>query len=192
MYIQVVGIDIDVKRLDIAREKYSANNIEYVEGSAESIPRVNGIDSYDCVFSNYMLQWCRNKDKVFKEVHRVLKKEGKFGFTTDTYFDTTKLITPETVSSEFLAMSKDMVLLTMDEHIQCAVANSFKILLAEEAKNILKFADVNEYIQMLRMHSQGKFDMSHFNINAMKHHFGEGEITFTVPEGFFIALSVKN
>ena len=55
--MQVVGIDIDVERLEVAREKYSASNIEYLEGNAQDIPKVGGIKLYDCVFSNFVLHW---------------------------------------------------------------------------------------------------------------------------------------
>ena len=35
---QVVAIDTDKNRLAIARAKYQANNLEFLEGSAETIP----------------------------------------------------------------------------------------------------------------------------------------------------------
>ena len=38
--------------------------------------------SMDLVFSNLMLQWCDNLDLVFKEVHRVLKPNGLFIFSS--------------------------------------------------------------------------------------------------------------
>ena len=38
------------------------------------------------------------------------------------------------------------------------------------------------------MHSHGKFDMSHFNVGAIKHHFGEGEFVLPDPDGFFVAV----
>ena len=58
---KVVGIDPDTERLQLAKEKYSASNIEYLEGSAENIP---GGD-YGLVFSNHVLHWCNDKNLVF-------------------------------------------------------------------------------------------------------------------------------
>lgn len=75
---KVVGIDPDQERLKIAREKYPANNIRYLEGRAESIP---GDLMYDYIFSNFVLHYCENKDKVLEQVGTRLKQGGKFGFT---------------------------------------------------------------------------------------------------------------
>ena len=73
---QVVGMDPDTDRLQLAKEKYSAPNLTYQEGKAEDISGGN----YDVVFSNFVLHWCEDKDIVFKQVMRSLKEGGKFGF----------------------------------------------------------------------------------------------------------------
>ena len=72
----VVGIDPDEERLKVAREKHIASNLKYLSGIAENIP---GTD-YDLVFSNHVIHWCKDKDLVFKQVHKSLKKGGKFAF----------------------------------------------------------------------------------------------------------------
>ena len=76
-YGQVIAIDPDVERLEIARMKHGAPNLTYYEGSAYEIP---GTD-YDYVFSNYVLHWIKDKDLVFKQVSKALKKGGEFAFT---------------------------------------------------------------------------------------------------------------
>ena len=48
---KLVGIDPDTERLRLAKEMYSASNIEYLERSAEDIPG----GRYDLVFSNHVL-----------------------------------------------------------------------------------------------------------------------------------------
>ena len=63
--------------MSLAKKMYTADNLEYYEGKAEDIP---GTD-YDIVFSNYVLHWCMDKDLVFKQVSKCLKKGGKFVFT---------------------------------------------------------------------------------------------------------------
>ncbi len=48
------------------RKKYSAENIEYLYGTAENLP---GVDfKFDMVFSNHVLHWCEDKDLVLKQV----------------------------------------------------------------------------------------------------------------------------
>ena len=38
--------------------------------------------TFDSVFSNMVLQWCRNLEAVFKDIRRVLKPNGRFVFST--------------------------------------------------------------------------------------------------------------
>jgi ubiquinone/menaquinone biosynthesis C-methylase UbiE len=72
--------------LKIAKEKYSANNIEFLEGAAEEPP----LQNFDVVFSNSVLHWCEDKDKVFKQVAKRLQDGGKFGFVIPVDFDATE------------------------------------------------------------------------------------------------------
>jgi SAM-dependent methyltransferase len=96
IFVQVIGIDPDLDRLKIAREKYSANNIEFLEGAAEEPP----LQHFDVVFSNSVLHWCEDKDRVFKQIANRLQGGGKFGFVTPVDFDNTKqLLTPANMFS---------------------------------------------------------------------------------------------
>ena len=142
---------------------------------------------YDYAFSNFVLHWCKNKDKVFKEVNGILKKGGKFGFVAGTYIDPAEVMGPGMVSSEFLAaLDERFFQVTMEEYIQHATNNGFEVLHSEESKHEWKFADVHKYIDTLRMHMHGDFDMSHFDVDAGKKFFGEGEITIPAPFGIAI------
>lgn len=184
--MQVVGIDPSIERLEVAREKYSASNIEYKEGTAESIPETSGIDSYDYIFSNFVLHWCKNKDQVFKEIYRVLKKGGKFGFMTGTPTCTDPaggwIPAPSVVSSEFLAAAHGRLhKISMDEYTKLASTHKLEIVHTEEMNHKWKFSNVHEYFDSLQMHMHGDFDSSHFNVVAAKRHFGEGELTIVMP-----------
>ena len=58
----MVGVDPDLKRLKMAREKNHDTNLIYLDGKAEDIP---GDDSeFDVVFSTYILHWCKDIDAV--------------------------------------------------------------------------------------------------------------------------------
>lgn len=95
---QVVGIDPDTERLQVAKEKYPLPNVVYQDASAEEIP---GSD-YDVVFSNRVLHWCKQIDKAFEQVFKCLKKGGKFGYliasnynVAEYYCTPAELVTPE-------------------------------------------------------------------------------------------------
>ena len=64
---QVVVIDPDTERLKVARDKYTASNLQYLEGSSDNIPG----GEYDIVFSNYALHWIKDKGFSSKILHRV-------------------------------------------------------------------------------------------------------------------------
>ncbi len=75
---KVVGVDPDVKRLELAGKKYPADNLVYMEGGIEKISETD----YDLVFSNYVLHWIKDLDSVVKQAHQCLKKGGRFAFVT--------------------------------------------------------------------------------------------------------------
>lgn len=68
----VTGIDASPKMVAAAR----ARGISAGEGSAESLPFANR--AFDAVFSNAVLHWVRDQDRMMAEVHRVLRPGGRF------------------------------------------------------------------------------------------------------------------
>ena len=76
---QVIALDLAPAMLTKAR---SLNELDtdYVGADAESLPFADRC--LDLVFSNLMIQWCVNLDRLFSEVHRVLKPGGIFVFST--------------------------------------------------------------------------------------------------------------
>ena len=75
---KVVAVDPDGERLKIAREKYSASNIQYIQADDETFPS----DEYDAIFSNLVLHWIHNKEALLKCVHSNLHQGRYFAFTT--------------------------------------------------------------------------------------------------------------
>jgi len=59
-----------------AREYHFIDRVEYKEGRAEVIPFSDNM--FDAVFSNGSLHEWPDPMKAFNEIHRVLKKGGKF------------------------------------------------------------------------------------------------------------------
>lgn len=76
---KVIGIDFSPQMIEKARknaEKRGYTNIEFIEGDIEDMPLPD--NSVDVVVSNCVLNLLPEKNKIFKEIHRVLKKGGHF------------------------------------------------------------------------------------------------------------------
>lgn len=76
---KVIGIDFSPQMIEKARKnatKRGYTNVEFIEGDIENMPLPDS--SIDVVVSNCVLNLLPEKDKIFKEIYRVLKKEGHF------------------------------------------------------------------------------------------------------------------
>lgn len=76
---KVIGIDFAPNMLAKARsnaEKRGFRNIEFLEGDIENMPVADA--SVDVVVSNCVLNLLPRKDKIFKEIYRVLKPNAHF------------------------------------------------------------------------------------------------------------------
>lgn len=82
---QVIGIDMTDEMLAMAKRNapivaknlgFSRSNIEFRKGYAEEIPVEDA--SIDLVISNCVINLSVNKSKVFQEMFRVLKVQGRF------------------------------------------------------------------------------------------------------------------
>lgn len=79
---KVIGIDFTPAMLQKARdnaEKLSFNNVEFREGDIDDMP-VNA-DVADVVVSNCVLNLVPDKEKVIREIYRVLKPGGHFSIS---------------------------------------------------------------------------------------------------------------
>ena len=68
----VTGIDASAEMAAAARTR----GIAAQQGTAESLPFTDR--GFDAVFSNAVLHWVRDQDRVLDEVHRVLRTGGRF------------------------------------------------------------------------------------------------------------------
>lgn len=76
---KVIGIDFSPQMIDKARRnaaKRGYDNVEFLEGDIEAMPLPD--NAVDIVVSNCVLNLLPEKDKIFKEIYRVLKKGGHF------------------------------------------------------------------------------------------------------------------
>ena len=75
----VIGIDMTHAMIDLARQnarKLNANNVVFKLGKIEAIPQQDA--SVDLVISNCVIALSPDKDRVFDEIHRILKPRGRF------------------------------------------------------------------------------------------------------------------
>lgn len=71
---RVVGIDIDEKALEVARKRRSAANVEFKYGDSMMLPFED--ESVDLLTCNHVYEHVPSVDTLFKEINRVLKKNG--------------------------------------------------------------------------------------------------------------------
>ncbi len=76
----VYGVDIDADTIKDAQQKYSKKNIKFIEGSTSSIPLET--NSVDVVVSFETLEHHNEHDEMFKEIKRVLRKDGTLIIST--------------------------------------------------------------------------------------------------------------
>jgi len=75
---RVIGVDMTKKMIQKAKEnakKYGFSNVEFRLGEIEELPIED--NSIDVIITNCVINLSPDKQKVFKEAHRVLKKGGK-------------------------------------------------------------------------------------------------------------------
>ena len=71
------GIDPSERMIEIARTEFPG--IEFRLGSAENLPYQNEI--FDIVASSLVMHYIKNLDPVFRNVYRVLRRNGAFVFS---------------------------------------------------------------------------------------------------------------
>jgi len=79
---RVIGIDFThamIEKAKINAQKLGFANVEFRKGDIENIPVSSGVA--DVIISNCVLNLAPNKDKVFKEIFRVLKPGGHFSIS---------------------------------------------------------------------------------------------------------------
>ena len=75
---KVIGVDMTPDMLDRARQNAARGNYSNVEfrlGEIENLPVAD--NSVDVVISNCVINLCPDKNRVFREIHRVLKTGGR-------------------------------------------------------------------------------------------------------------------
>ena len=181
-----MAVDPDEDRLKIAREKYSASNIEYLQADSETFPA----GQYDIVYCNYVIHWIKDKEGLFKRVCDNLRPGGVFAFVTfDSGPPGTEIgrkLFIEFVGLEVAKRWLDevVVCLTADEYKKLALAAGFELKLMTVKTKELTWANVDAFIDYLHASTGGWFDPSKWDqdkFQKIKKEHGEGPVV-TSPE----------
>ena len=82
---KVIGIDPDEQRIKVARQSHGKiKNLSFVDGSASNIPEIFS-ESFDIIFSNYVLHWIADKQEAFNNMFASLKLGGKIAIQYVSY-----------------------------------------------------------------------------------------------------------
>lgn len=99
----VYGLDISegmIKKARRTAEKLDITNVQFLHAKFDNIPLKE--HSINCVISNCTINHALNKQGVWNEIYRVLKKDGRF-VVSDIY--STEIV-PETFSSDPKAVAE--------------------------------------------------------------------------------------
>jgi SAM-dependent methyltransferase len=122
---RVIGVDMTPEMLERAREnakKSGKKNVEFRLGEIENLPVAD--NSVDVVISNCVINLSTDKQKVFEDIHRVLKKGGR-------------------VSISDMALQKELpieIKNNMESYVSCVSG----ALLIDEYKRIVKSSGLKD------------------------------------------------
>ena len=184
---KVVGIDPDEDRLKIAREKYSASNIEYLQADCETFP----VGQYDIVYCNEVIHWIEDKSNLCRRVYDNLRPGGLFGFTTmDGRPPLPQIgwkVFSKVLGPDFMPrfLTKVMTFLTADEYHELARGIGFepKYVTVRLDKDT-KWSKLDHYIDTMHGWLSGGFDASKFDaetLQKLKKEFGDGPVEYDEP-----------
>ena len=133
---RVIGVDMTpemIKKAQANAIKYEYNNVEFKLGDIEELPIED--NCIDIIISNCVINLAPNKDKVFKESFRVLKKGGKM-FVSDIVL--LGELTEEQKKDEGLLAGCVAGALQKEEYLKKIKNAGFKVNILGEDKDISK------------------------------------------------------
>jgi len=133
---RVIGLDMTKEMVSKAKKnakKYNYKNVEFKLGEIEDMPIES--NSIDVIISNCVINLSPDKERVFSEAHRVLKKGGKM-FVSDIVL--LEELTEEQRKDEELIAGCVGGAVLKDEYISLIQNAGFKVKILGEDKKISK------------------------------------------------------
>ncbi|XP_068733913.1 demethylmenaquinone methyltransferase-like [Montipora capricornis] len=158
---KVIGLDPDEQRIQTARKSHrNIKNLSFVEGSASNISEIFP-ESFDIIFSNYVLHWIPDKQEAFKNMFASLKPGGKIAIVYVSHlapFFTNALskLNPENearICKMYRCESRAKI-------EQYCTSSGFEVSKSYQAPIKLVFENTNSFIKWLWSSIHGIFDPS--------------------------------
>lgn len=133
---KVIGVDMTREMIDKAKsiaEKRNVKNVEFRLGEIENLPI--GDNSIDVAISNCVINLVPDKEKAFREIHRVLKNNGKI-YLSDIVL--IKDISDDIKNNEELLAGCVGGALLRDEYLDIIKKTGFEVTVLSEDKDISK------------------------------------------------------
>ena len=193
---KVVAVDPDGERLKIAREKYSAQNIEYVQADDKTFPP----GQYDLVFCYAVIHWIGDKEGLLKHVYSNLCVGGRFAFTTPNGFFPNPVVGiklfDELVRPDFLhqMFHEKMILLNSNEYRNIATIAGFKEISTTVKDIDLQWDSLDSYIEAMYGWFQGEFDPKQFDkdkLDEIKQQHGDVPVVTPEPHKRLYVIFTK-
>ena len=158
----VVGVDPDVKRLNLAKESHrDIKNLTFVEGNSDNFEGM-GCEKYDIIFLNQVLHWIPDQQQAFKNMFSSLKEGGKIAIRYTDHFPpyiatALEVLTPE-IEERVKNSSYHVDKVSVDRF---CVTEGFEIVKSCYANDIkVEFQSVDAYLKWLWSTFHGKFDQN--------------------------------
>ena len=159
---KVVGVDLDKERLQLARLSHSGlKNLSFLEGNASSISEIFPSESFDIIFSNYVLHWIPDKPNAFRNMFTCLKPGGKIALVYISHlslYDSKAfaLLNPENeerLCQMFQCESRSKI-------EQYCLTHGFQISRSYDAPVAFEYENTTKFLEWLWSTTHGVFDPS--------------------------------
>ena len=149
---KVIGIDMTEEMIEKAganAKKYNYQNVEFKLGDIEDLPLPD--NSLDVIISNCVINLAPNKEKVFSEAFRVLKKGGRM-YVSDIVL--LKELGPEQKNNEELLAGCVAGAILKDDYIEMVKNAGFGVKILSEDKDISKRQYEGVPLESLKIEAQ--------------------------------------
>jgi len=161
----VVGVDPDVKRLNLAKETHrDIKNLSLVQGNSDNFEGM-GCEKFDIIFLNQVLHWIPSKQQAFKNMFSSLKEGGKVAIQCTDHlhpFMATALeeLFPE-IKQRIKERGKEIFFVDKDNVDRICATEGFEIVKSYYANNIKLVCESAEvFLKWLWSSSHGVFDLN--------------------------------
>lgn len=138
---RAVGLDLTQAMVEKAREIAAATSavidelahLEFVQGDIEDLPFAK--DSFDAVISSCVINHARDKQQVYREIHRILRPGGRFVISDAV----TREPLPDSVRQDPQAWADCYGgAITRDEYLQSISEAGFPVLTIVKSREYIK------------------------------------------------------